>query len=50
MLSIRGTADIFDALTDVLCEAVPFLNGEAHSGMLKAAYDSALGIVDIGGS
>ncbi|CAH0379811.1 unnamed protein product [Pelagomonas calceolata] len=37
VLSIRGTADIFDALTDVLCEAVPFLNGEAHSGMLKAA-------------
>ena len=23
VLSIRGTADIFDALTDVLCEAVP---------------------------
>lgn len=37
VLSIRGTADIWDALTDVLCEAVPFLNGEAHAGMLKAA-------------
>ena len=39
VLSIRGTADIFDALTDVLCEAVPFLNGEAHAGTHTESND-----------
>eukprot|EP00747_Dinoflagellata_sp_TGD_P058233 gnl/TRDRNA2_/TRDRNA2_151034_c0_seq1.p1 gnl/TRDRNA2_/TRDRNA2_151034_c0~~gnl/TRDRNA2_/TRDRNA2_151034_c0_seq1.p1 ORF type:complete len:468 (-),score=87.72 gnl/TRDRNA2_/TRDRNA2_151034_c0_seq1:46-1290(-) len=33
VLAIRGTASIADALTDCLCKNVPFLEGEAHSGM-----------------
>eukprot|EP00629_Pelagomonadales_sp_RCC1024_P006002 CAMPEP_0119289976 /NCGR_PEP_ID=MMETSP1329-20130426/39955_1 /TAXON_ID=114041 /ORGANISM="Genus nov. species nov., Strain RCC1024" /LENGTH=459 /DNA_ID=CAMNT_0007290791 /DNA_START=139 /DNA_END=1515 /DNA_ORIENTATION=- len=37
VLAIRGTADVGDALTDLVCEAAPFRGGSAHGGILKAA-------------
>lgn len=37
VLSIRGTADATDALTDTLAEKAPFLGGNAHLGMFENA-------------
>lgn len=37
VLAIRGTASVADALTDCLCEEVPFLNGHAHGSIAEHA-------------
>mmetsp|Transcript_68989 Transcript_68989/g.122016 ORF Transcript_68989/g.122016 Transcript_68989/m.122016 type:complete len:474 (-) Transcript_68989:53-1474(-) len=39
VLSIRGTASVADALTDMVCEKVPFLGGEAHAGFMANAEE-----------
>jgi len=38
ILSIRGTWEIHDALTDVSSSSVKFLNGWAHSGIVASAW------------
>ena len=38
VLSVRGTWEFHDALTDVSSESVKFLNGWAHSGMVASAW------------
>lgn len=35
LLVVRGTKTIGDALTDLLCEDVPYRGGKAHSGILE---------------
>lgn len=37
VLALRGTVSIHDVLTDLVCQQQPFLQGAAHSGMMKAA-------------
>ena len=37
VIAVRGTATAHDALTDLACEAEPFLEGEAHSGIAQGA-------------
>ena len=38
VLSVRGTWEFHDALTDVSSESAPFLHGWAHSGMVVSAW------------
>ncbi|KAI8646601.1 hypothetical protein BD408DRAFT_359507 [Parasitella parasitica] len=37
VLSIRGTWSLYDAITDLVCEYMPWKNGLVHSGMLASA-------------
>ncbi|KAK3233941.1 hypothetical protein CYMTET_55787 [Cymbomonas tetramitiformis] len=37
LVAIKGTTTVEDCVTDVLCKAIDFQGGKAHSGMLKAA-------------
>ncbi|KAJ1454668.1 hypothetical protein M885DRAFT_617991 [Pelagophyceae sp. CCMP2097] len=39
VISFRGTASAAEALTDLVCQGAPFLGGEAHHGMLRAATE-----------
>lgn len=39
VVAVRGTASLSDALTDMVCNEVPFLGGTAHAAMLEAARD-----------
>merc|ERR550539_440680 len=37
VLCIRGTYSIGDAILDIVCDEVPFLDGYAHHGMVDGA-------------
>jgi hypothetical protein len=37
VLGIRGTWSLYDAITDLVCEYMPFKDGLVHSGMLASA-------------
>ena len=37
VLAVRGTKSLRDALLDMVCDDAPFLNGFAHSGILKGS-------------
>ena len=37
VLTVRGTKSLRDALLDMVCDDAPFLDGSAHSGILKGA-------------
>lgn len=39
VISIRGTMNFSDCLTDAYCEYVPFMDGYAHSGILLSAQN-----------
>jgi len=46
VVSIKGTASVNDLAKDLVCHSVPFLDGEAHSGIKAAAekvYEQAIG-------
>ena len=38
VLTIRGTYSIGDAIIDIVCDEVPFLDGFAHHGMVDGAH------------
>ena len=38
VLCIRGTYSLGDAVLDIVCDEVPFLDGYAHHGMVDGAY------------
>ena len=38
VLAIRGTYSIGDAIIDIVCDEIPFLDGLAHHGMADAAH------------
>lgn len=41
VIAIRGTATVADALTDAMCEEVPFLKGHAHEAITENARNVA---------
>ncbi|CEJ04101.1 hypothetical protein RMCBS344292_18070 [Rhizopus microsporus] len=45
VLSIRGTWSLYDAITDLVCEYVPWKGGLVHSGMLASAQWFYTGLI-----
>jgi hypothetical protein len=37
VLTIRGTLSLSDAISDIVCDEEPFLDGFAHRGILSGA-------------